>query len=435
MFLFQNLYLRQLIAIIPAGLIAICCGIQLAYGIFNTTLSQSGWMFDYSLAAIAMVPIAFHIASIFGSFLGCFLYYKTDIFWIHFTSSIFMIIGSILFAIPSNFFYIILTSRILTGFSFGITFNTALIYISEISSPSNRARNLCIFNFNLVLGMFLQTCLQRFQLIAGTISLGLAIASLPIAYYKMPPSYVFLILNSRDSHDSFLYFQNNKMNSSYEDFKVSIMTETTKKLNLKSTQNIRSLGMVLMAAIGYFAVFNAFHNHLRLVFMKSYLMEFTEMSAMGCQLIGSFMIILVIEELHKKWIFSSSAFMGAIILSGFGSILILINFYYFIPAIFFLTFEFFIGFGLNAICHILKAELFTLREKPFFVALSCMIQELLQIAALIVVYSYGLSLGSNPLYWPFLFAPTVFVTGIFIMLYLKDTRMLSLMEVNKLYEK
>jgi hypothetical protein len=63
----------------PAYLISICGGMHLAYGIYNLTLGLELWMVDFEIAAIAMVPITFHIMTIIGGTIGAFVYDKTHI--------------------------------------------------------------------------------------------------------------------------------------------------------------------------------------------------------------------------------------------------------------------------------------------------------------------------------------------------------------------
>lgn len=62
---------------------AICGGIHLAYGLYNINLGLQSWMVGFSIPAIAMISIVFHIFAFIGGTIGSFVYVKIEIFKIH----------------------------------------------------------------------------------------------------------------------------------------------------------------------------------------------------------------------------------------------------------------------------------------------------------------------------------------------------------------
>lgn len=333
---------------------------------------------------------------------------------------------------PTNF-YSILSVRIIAGIAFGLSYNSSLIYASEISTPAYRSTNLFSLQLSLTIGMFLHALLLVFNLdvIVGVLQIVFALLSIMISLKFTKNSQIYELFNGRDGDDSFQHFQNV---TNYADFKQFALNERKRSFNFFTRHNIQSFCVVLITTIGYISIFNAFHNYIRLIFMKNFLMKYSDVIALAGRLVGATFLIFVIEKFHKKIQFSIPLILISVILSSYGGTFIFITFGRMIPVVYFVIIEFLVGFGVSGLSDILKCELFPLKEKPVFVAVTGCVQELLHIAAIIVIYSHGLSLGSNPDFWSFIFAAIAFVSGIVVILFLKDTRKMNLMETCEVYE-
>lgn len=350
-----------------------------------------------------------------------------------------MLIASIIFmALPTNYFGIF-GARLLAGFAFGCSYLTSLMYISEISSPAVRTQNLFLLHFSITLGMFLHAVFTAsgIFLLTGSVSIALILASLPLGYFKMLPSPFYLMTNnSKDIIERVLYFSNqenvdDKMHLEANETYSHVIHENKRAFNFWSYHNTTSLLVVIFVKIGYLSTFNIVHNFLRSLFMRSFLLEFTEPVALASRLFGAFCGFFILDRVSKKWQFAIPLFSIAIILITFGCLLILelVNFIW-IPLTFFIPLEFLIGIGVGGMSEILKAEIFPLRERKASMAFSYFVEEIVHILSIIIHYGYVFTLGSNPSFWPFIFAPFAILSGIFVVLTLKDSRKESLKDVS-----
>ena len=349
-----------------------------------------------------------------------------------------MIVSFLLIFLPTNYFTV-LCSRILAGFSFGCSYLTSLIYIAEISSPAIRAQNLFLTHLSVTLGLFLHasfTASQIFQL-TGSVSIALLLISIPFGYFHMLPSPFYLMnIHTRDIIERVLYFSkedtvNDKMHLDANIAYNHVLNESQRKFNFLSHHNVTSLLIVIITKIGYLSIFNITHNFLRSLFIRTFLVEFTEPVTLASRLFGSICGFFVLDRVSKKFHFSIPLFTIAFILIIFGSLLSLelVN-YIWMPLAFFIPLEFFIGIGVGGMSEILKAEIFPFRERYHSMAFSYFVEEIVHILSIIIHYSYVFTLGSNPSFWPFIFAPFAVLSGVIVILTLVDSRKESLVEVS-----
>lgn len=353
-----------------------------------------------------------------------------------------MLLASVIFmTLPTNF-YATLGVRLLSGFSFGCSYITSQMYASEISSPAIRIQNLFLIHFSITLGMFLHAAFTASGIFyfMGSFSIALMIIALPIIYTNVLSSPVCLIQRgSKDVVERTLYFSSqstvtDKMHMQLGEMQSHIMSETSRPFNFSSYHNTNSLLIVIFVKIGYLAVFNIVHNYLRALFMRSFLMEFTEMTSLASRLLGAIVGFFLLDRVAKKWQFASASFLAALILIAFGCLLTFerVN-YIWTPLAFFLPLEFLTGFGIGGTSEILKAEIFPFRERKASMAFTYFVEEILHIFSIIIHYSYVFSLGSNPSYWPFIFAPLGIISGIYVMYSMRDSRKESLRDVSVRY--
>lgn len=350
-----------------------------------------------------------------------------------------MFVASLIFmALPTNFFGV-LGARLLAGFAFGCSYLTSLMYISEISFPAIRAQKLFLIHFSITFGMFLHSCFTAsgIFLLTGSVSIALIVVSLPLGYKKMLPSPYYMMHNhSRDTIERILYFSNEKTVTDKMHLEADIaynhvLKENKRSFSFCSYHNTTSLLIVIFVKIGYLSTFNIVHNFLRSLFMRSFLLEFTEPISLASRLLGAIFGFFILDRISKKWHFAIPLFTIAAILIAFGCLLTLelVN-YIWTPLAFFIPLEFLIGIGVGGMSEILKAEIFPFRERKASIAFSYFVEEIVHILSIIIHYGYVFTLGSNPSFWPFIFAPFAAISGIFVVFTLKDSRKESLKDVS-----
>jgi MFS family permease len=210
-----------------------------------------------------------------------------------------------------------------------------------------------------------------------------------------------------------------------------VLKENKRNFNFCSYHNTTALSIVIFVKIGYLSTFNIVHNFLRSLFMRSFLLEFTEPISLASRLLGAIFGFFILDRISKKWHYAIPLFTIAAILVAFGCLLTLelVN-YIWTPLAFFIPLEFLIGIGVGGMSEILKAEIFPFRERKASMALSYFVEEIVHILSIIIHYGYVFTLGSNPSFWPFIFAPFAVVSGIFVIFTLRDSRKETLKDVS-----
>lgn len=351
-----------------------------------------------------------------------------------------MVTGGTIFFLFEDIYYTILTTRILIGFASGSNYISSLFYISEISSKEIRAQLVLFQHLCLTIGMFLHAISDAFDAQFG-MGIGLVVISclsFPIGYYTMKESPVYLILNNnQDSLKRLKYFCNEKddvIDLEHDALQSYLIEEERRKCNFFGRHNILTLLVIIMIQSSYIIVFNALHNYLRLIFMKSFLMKWTETVALSARIIGTIASFSILDCVSKKLQFTIPSGVISIILVTFG---VLIIFYsqIWLPLIFFISVEFFLGLGMAGMNEILKSELFPIKERWMSISVAHFFEEGMQIISLVILYSWAFGLGSSPTYWPFIFAAMLIVCSILIFFVLKDSRKEHLIDACMLYSE
>lgn len=351
-----------------------------------------------------------------------------------------MVSGGIIFFLFEDIYYTILTTRILTGFAFGSTYISSLFYISEISSKETRAQFVLFQHLCLTIGMFLHAISDAFNAHYG-MGIGLVMISclsFPIGYYTMKESHVYLILNNNnESLKRLKYFRNEKddvLDLEHDALQSYLIEEERRKCNFFNRHNILTLLVIIMVQNSYIFVFNTLHNYLRLIFMKSFLMKWTETVALSSRIIGTITSFFLLDCISKKLHFIIPSGIISIILVTFGALIIFFS-HIWLPLIFFISAEFFLGLGMGGMNEILKSELFPIKERWMSISVTQFFEEGMQIISLVILYSWAFGLGSSPTYWPFIFATLLIISSILIFFVLKDSRKEHLINACMLYSE
>jgi MFS family permease len=254
----------------------------------------------------------------------------------------------------------------------------------------------------------------------------------------MLDSHLFLIINNKDeSLNRLKYFRNEKnedLDLEHDTFQSYLIKEEQRKLNFFGHHNILTLLVIIMVQNSYISVFNALHNYLRLIFMKSFLMEWTETVALSARMFGNLTSFLILDCVPKKFHFTIPSGIVSLLLITFGALIIFFS-QLWLPLIFFIILEFFLGLGMGGISDILKSELFPIKERWISMSVAHFFEEGLQIISLVILYSWAFGLGSNPTYWPFIFAAILLPCSLMVFFVLKDSRKEHLIDACMLYSE
>ncbi|XP_070504698.1 uncharacterized protein [Chironomus tepperi] len=383
------------------------------------------------------------IGSFCGGVYASYLYRKLSIYMLHCTSAALMVSGGVIFFLFEDIYYTILTTRILTGFAFGSSHISSLFYIAEISSKEIRAKLVLFQHLCLTIGMFLHAISDAFDVLfgMGIFLVVITCASFPIGYYTMKESHVFLILNNINNNEESLnrlkHFRDENdgdIDLEHDAMQSYLIDEEKRRFKFFNRHNILTLLVIIMVQNSYISVFNGLHNYLRLIFMKSMLMEWTETVGLSARIVGTFASFLILDCVPKKVHFTIPSGFITIILIIFGSLIIFFS-QLWLPLIFFISIEFFLGLGMGGISEILKSELFPIKERWISVCVAYFFEEGLQIISLVILYSWSFGLGSNPTYWPFIFAAILLVCSLMVFFVLKDSRKEYLNDACMLYSE
>lgn len=284
---------------------------------------------------------------------------------------------------------------------------------------------------------------EAIHILIGAFAVTFSILSAVLGYFLLQPSHIQLLFINSDAEalQKFQYFQrDHKHNQHVEvnEMKLYLNEEKSRPWSLLRRHQLICLFLVLMAKVGYLAIWNSTHYLIRTLFLMYDFREYNEWSALSmvvARLVGSAIGFLVLDRITRKLQFTGAAFAAALLLFGFGIILqFFTNSNMYIPTLFvLLPLEFFVGIGISHLSDLLKAEIFPLREKRDLIAISIVFEEIIQITFIIVtinsvISTFGLSLA------PFYFGSFTLVAGIAILLLLKESKHQNLRLTSNLYK-
>lgn len=294
----------------------------------------------------------------------------------------------------------------------------------------------------LTIGMFLHALTLTSTGIDLKFAIGISLIilttlSLPVGFFTMAESHVLLIhKNDKNSLDRMKLFRGSdqEIELEHDSLQSHLIEEEQRKCQFWQRHNILTLLILVLVQNGSTSVSNGLHSYLRLVYMKSYLMDVTEVVAVAARIFGIVGSFAILDLIPRKFQFSATGIAISVILATFGG-LVKFQSQIWLPIPFFVAVEFLYGFGMCGIAEILKAEYFPFKERGISTAVAGFVDEGLHVVAVVVMYSWTLGLGRNPTYWTFVFAGILVICCGMVGLTLKDTRGRNWKEASEVYKE
>lgn len=349
----------------------------------------------------------------------------------------------------SKEYYGLVIGRVLSGLGFGSTYLSFIMYGSEISSPKVRTQLIYLLHFFFTAGIaffsFWNVDYEADNILTGAFGVSFSLLSAVLGFFTLQPSHIQLLYNNSDAAalQKFQYFQrDHKHNPQLEvsEMKLFLNEEGRRSMNLFSKHNLMCLFLVIMAKIGYLAIWNSTHILIRFYYMQFDFGEYSEYSALsmvGVRLVGSVIGFLILDRNSRKIQFSVSAIAAASLLFVSGIFLQLYtrNYILYIPlTIVFLPLEFFVGVGISHLSDLLKAEIFPLREKRDSIAISIVFEEIIQMTFIFISFNLVITPFILSI-MPFVFGSFTLLAGVAILLLLKESKYQNLRVTSNLYER
>ncbi|CAO1419934.1 unnamed protein product [Diamesa hyperborea] len=449
MLLLQREYQNQFFAMAVGYFLMAVGGIHFAFGVANTGIGGQPWITTVSMNAITLAFISFHITSIIGAIAARFAYYRMNMTILNAINSLLITVGSITMLSLSEEYYGLVIGRVFCGLGFGSTYLSFIMYGSEISSPKARAQLIYLLHFFFTVGIAFYSLWnvddEAANIITGTIGLSFSLMATFLGYFRLHKSHIQLLYNNSDAAalQRFQHFQrDHKHNPQLEvnEMKLFLNEEGKRSLNLFSKHNLMCLFLVIMAKVGYLAIWNSTHILIRSLFLKIDFEEFNEWTTLSMatvRLVGSAVGFLILDRIRRKFQFAISAFAAAALMFGFGIILQLYTRHYVLyipPTIVLLPLEFFVGVGISHLSDLLKAEIFPLREKRDSIAIAIVLEEIIQITFIIISFNSVITPLTLSLV-PFIFGAFTLLAGAATLLLLKESKHQNLRVTSSLYQK
>lgn len=349
----------------------------------------------------------------------------------------------------SEEYYGLVIGRVLSGLGFGSTYLSFIMYGSEISSPKVRAQLIYLLHFFFTAGIAFYSLWHvdddAVNIITGTIGLSFSLLSAFLGYFRIQPSHIQLLYNNSDAAalQKFQHFQrDHKHNPHMEvnEMKLFLNEEGKRSLNLFSKHNMMCLFLVIMAKVGYLAIWNSTHVLIRSLFLsfdfEGY-MQYSYLSMVAVRLVGSAVGFFILDRISRKLQFAISAFAAAALMFAFGIILQLYTKHYVLyipPTVVLLPLEFFVGLGISHLSDLLKSEIFPLREKRDSIAISIVFEEIIQITFIIISFNSVITPFTLNVV-PFIFGFFTLLVGVATLLLLKESKYQNLRVTSNLYQR
>ncbi|CAO1424836.1 unnamed protein product [Diamesa tonsa] len=337
---------------------------------------------------------SWNLGVIFGAILGTFAVYQIDMLAIIFINSVLTTIAGILIIILPNEYSAIITSRILCGIAFGLSFLVFIIYSSEISSSKFRAINIWSLPFFFIIGNIMIS-FNSTSIYIGSITITTSVLSTVFGYFLVHNSPLQFLQKSKESeaYKSLAYFQQNTYQNPHieiETLKAALVVENNRPLAIGKRHNTTSMLIILLLKIGYLAFFNIMFRSIRLLFTESlftidsninlFRTPVTDTLYTVARLVGLVIGVVFITKLSHRSHYVISGLVSGGLIAILGIVLNISravtdfnpNYIQWIIFAVFLTAELFFGFGVAMVPDIILAEILPIREKRYSIASSPM---------------------------------------------------------------
>lgn len=300
--------------------------------------------------------------------------------------------------------YFIFPARIISGIAHGIVYLTVLIHASEVAVPKLRgmivaSAHLCVF-----VGVFISSStlipvykIRSYEVdptqLMGLIGLKCIVAGLLIAIFLNRESPVFLIKKYREEEAMMVLMrlrseshETMSISHDFEEFHEMILEDNNSSLNL--FKYWRSFAFVMLLKIVFVSSFNMPLNNYFLELAKLHFYD-AEDDKTGVVLSGvrwaAMLLGMFAIDFKRLTLFFISTMSTALILlfillkpisdESYGSVIVTIGF------------QLFAGIAIGQIGDIFSSDAVNTRVKPYFIAITSMLENLIQIL-LIVSYFY-----------------------------------------------
>ncbi|KAG5678072.1 hypothetical protein PVAND_007774 [Polypedilum vanderplanki] len=389
-----------------AGLMVILFGGQnIGWSIFNDHLDIQTWSGGYEDDGTVFWAItSFYLAAASGFLIGSLLVGKFSKINIYIFTTLLSATSATCFIIHPSSIYVVVPARIIAGISYGITYLTILIHACEIAVPKLRGMIVATVHFCLMIGVFTMSSSlipvykTRSYEVDPTKSMGLnaliCLVSgmlLSLFLHKESPVYLIKKYHEEEALNTMIRLRSEShetatIRNDFNEFCMMVQEDSQSSLNLFKYSY--QFAIVMIVKLVFVSSFNMLINNYMLELAKLHFYDAendltaTILSGIrwGAMLIGMFLI----DVKRMKLFFISSFGSGLILIlllfepitdTSFGAVVVTIGF------------QFFSGLAIGLISDIFLVDSVNTRVKPFFIAMTNIIECSIQIL-LIVSYFY-----------------------------------------------
>ncbi|KAF5308004.1 hypothetical protein FQR65_LT06572 [Abscondita terminalis] len=357
------------------------------------------------------------------------------------------LIGWIVLAtVPSR--EVLFVIRILMGIAADVNFVTTPIYIAEISQKHLRGRLGSIIHIMMVTGILLIYLIGPFVSITASSTVGACVVTIQLLTFSMMPEspYYYLIKNRKDEARKSLQIFRSKNDVEFElnEIEESIKKENAERRNVLDLFRVNSnlKGVIIMTVLNLAQHFGAitvmFMNMHTILEDASALLTTNQAAILFSLLLLVSCVIsgLMMDKFGRKVILCTSCFLTGIslfILASYFAVknagvdMLTVNW---VPVFAVLLYAFTFKFGLGLVPIILTAEVFASNVKAYGVTFADFVYVFGAILSIIAYYVLHINIGMEaPFYF---FSVCSFLTCIFSILYIPETKGKTLEEIQRL---
>lgn len=355
----------------------------------------------------------------------------------------------------------ILFSRILAGFGHGLVYNVAVIHAGE--NAIKEIRGIVISTLNCVLWssifigsiliatvqMGISTTISSDRML-GIFGLGFSVTAIIYTMFFTHESVVFLLIRGKlgEALELLTMLRNEQtetigISDDFEEMRLMIGQDKQENKNIFKNNNEKALGLMVALKILHVLTNNFLFNWILMIITASILRSgnrrMSPVILTGVRFLSSTIQVLLAESSKRKLILNVSSTLAGVTLLILEIMLISVpNFTKttnWVASVLSIIFQIFVAFGIDVMHHVIVSEAFATSKKNWSIAFVTICENLAQIFFIGICFVDGMIIERT--FHVVLFISVTCLLGLLIILvlFLPETRGLSLKETRDLFRK
>lgn len=436
--------IRQEQAFLGGGLIIMSTGLFIAQSSYIWFFPSQWLFFGLSTDGLLHAIISWNIAFIVGLAVAAYAVRKFQKDKIYYLSALIVIIGGALMLPSWDSATPLILARYIAGAGQGLAFLPTIIHTSEITPPTARGKTVGYVSFTLVssiligfamvdLFIYVNSGSLSIDQMLGILTFIFGVVSIVVNYVRFIESPVYHLKNNDISSATNCLAKLNldhpsSPNVANELAHLQDFVHGPKRPSGSFRPFIRVVALRTVYTLSTLTIFNLFTN----LFLGRDLRQYSLLVAYLVRFFGEFIGTYTVDKVGRRLLLLISlggciipfAVIGGLYLGDLDNSILVVS------GALSIVYRFFLGLGLSHISLLYMGESFTVGQKPFYIFVALLLENVIQILAMVICWYFTMRVA--PAY--LVMAILQLIIGGFVYWKTPETKGLTLIECRDIME-